>query len=877
MKEMFDLKKNYEISRKLAAQGMVLLKNEEKTLPIPKNERIGIIGKECLNLIKGGGGSGNVKCEYVKSFADGLKEKEKEGKLVFEESSLHIAENTEEYDVCTLNRIAAVTDKVILTLQSLGTEGEDRKPEDFDPTKEKLELLQKIQESEIESVILVLNFANIVNLSFLEGFEKIKAILFASMPGMECGSAIMDVLCGDVNPSGKLVDTIAKEYRDYPSAEWFDYDPRKTEYKEGIYVGYRYFETFAKEKVLYPFGYGLSYTEFKYGNYSYEEESGKIKICVDVTNIGKYPGREVVQAYCASPQGKLPKPAVELKGYGKTKELKPGEMERITIYFSVKDMASYDTDGVTGYEAAWVLEKGDYRIYVGKSVRERYLCGAYHVGQTRVAKQLRNRFAGEKYILQPKRFLDEIYENKQKVTLYDVKEGKAKLEELIEQMSPEELVGLSLGQPIAFPMGTSGIGNLKKYGIPNPQTADGPVGVRRSVNTTCFPCSTLIACSWDHELQYAMGAAMGYEGYSTGIDILLGPAMNIHRDPLAGRNYEYFSEDPLISGKTAAAIVNGLQSEGLCATLKHFAVNNCEYYRNINNSIVDERTIREIYLKGFEIAVKESNPAFIMTSYNLLNGEHTSANAQLMRGILRDEWEYEGATMTDWRNGVSLVDEVLAGNNIKMPFGYPDEGEKVLEAYRDGRIPLWVLRENAFYVVGSILKTRSFLQQDFGIIHKQEGLEMEIPVMEVNGLASSRINHAAREDGTEYLWQLNREQRNQRSFVYYVLDMQKEGNYLVTAEIKTNCPETQIWFYDENEKRLGTAYCTAAVEEEQWYTVEANIQLHEGENLLKLVFANEPYKDYEYFNPGPEIPNAWPELAKEDVAFAKLKLSYIEK
>ncbi len=874
---MFDLKKNYEVSRKLAAQGMVLLENNEHVLPIQSMDRVGIIGKECLNLIKGGGGSGNVKCEYVKSFADGLREKAEEGKLIFVENTIEIAEKTEAYDVCILNQIAATTDKVIITMQRQGTEGEDRTVEEFGPTAQEVELLQNIEASDIKKVILILNFANVVDLSFIKKYPKVKSVLFASMPGMECGSAIMDVLCGDVNPSGKLVDTIAYTYEDYPTAEWFNYNPRETKYQEGIFVGYRYFETFAKEKVLYPFGYGLSYTRFEYSNYGFVEEEDNIKITLDVTNVGACAGREVVQAYCSAPQGKLPKPALELKGYAKTKELNPGETETLNIQFAVKEMASYDTEGVTVAKAAWVLEKGIYRIYVAKSVRHLYHCGDYEVAETMATEQTINRFTEEKYIQKQCRFSDDIFEIGEKISLYDVSDGKADMDSFINQLSAEELISLGLGQPIAFPMGTSGIGNLKKYGVPNPQTADGPVGVRRSVNTTCFPCSTLIACSWDQELQFAMGAAMGYEGYSTGIDILLGPAMNIHRDPLGGRNNEYFSEDPLISGKTAAALVKGLQSEGLCATLKHFAANNCEDSRNVNNSIVEERALREIYLKGFEIAVKESNPAYIMTSYNLLNGEHTSANAGLLRGILRDEWHYEGATMTDWRNGVSMVDEVIGGNNIKMPFGYPDEGEKVLKAYQEGKIPLRMLRENAFYVVNSVMKTRSFKQHDFGIIHKMEGESLDIPVLKVNGLASARITHARREDGAEYLFHLNREQRNQRSFVYYVLDIPKEGEYRISAEICTNCPETQIWFYDEDGNRLGTAYCSVATDESKWYTVETKINLKKGENMLKLVFANEPYKEYEYFFAGPEIPNAWPELAKEDIWMAKLKLSYVNK
>ena len=868
---MYDLKKNYAIARSLASQGMILLKNEEQTLPLQSKDMVGIIGKECLDLINGGGGSAKVKCEYTRSLLYGLEEKAEAGCFKLDADSVKLAEQTSSYDASILNDIASRTNKCIVTYKRYGSESEDRKL-DFYPSEEEMNLFVEIEKSDIESIILILNVSGTVDFSFINKFPKIKAVLLTYLPGMESGTAIADVLAGDVNPSGKLVDTIAYSLQDYPSTPYFNYNKYETKYEEGIFVGYRYFETFAKEKVLYPFGYGLSYTSFDYSNYSYTQDADTLTVSVDVTNIGDWFGREVVQAYVSAPKGALEKPALELRGYAKTKELKPNETECVCISFKISELASYDTEGVTGYPAAWVLEKGDYEIFVGKSIRDLYSCGTYHVEENFVTEQLTNRFDGSPYKYQSMRFTNEPCDAEETLSLYDVADGNITLEDFVNHLNETELVDLSLGQPLAFPMGTSGIGNLRKYKVPNAQTADGPAGIRRSVNTTCFPCATLIASSWDSELQYAMGAAMGYEGYSTGIDVLLAPAMNLHRNPLCGRSFEYFSEDPLLTGKTAAALVNGMQSEGLCATLKHFAANNCEDFRNVNNSVVDERTLRELYLKSFEITVKESNPAYIMTSYNLLNGLHTSAHAQLLRGILRDEWNYEGATMTDWRNGVSLLDEIIAGNNIKMPFGYPDEGEKVLKAYKKGEVSLQILRENAYYVLKSILKTRAFEQKDFGLIHEMAGVCIDIPVMEVNGLASARINHATREDGVEYLFTLNREQRNQRSFVYYAVVLPQAGTYHATMEISTNCPETQIWFYDKENHKLGTAYCDKAVDEAKWYTVEADITLGEGENILKLVFANEPYKDYEFFNPGPEVPNMWPELAKEDISFAKLKL-----
>ncbi len=888
---MFDIKENYKVSRKLAAQGMVLLKNEHGLLPFNPDSRIGIVGKECLDLIKGGGGSAMVQTEYTKTLPQGLKEKALENKLCFFEDSVDTARNTEDYTVSVLNKLSESIDTAVVVYKRFGTEGSDRKlgensfadmdanaysGEDsvaafdnyettvgyFYPSKRELELLNNIEKSKIKHVVLILNISSTVDISFIKMFPKTEAVLLSYLPGMESGTAIADVLCGDVNPSGKLVDTIAYNYEDYPTADSFNCEPDRTEYKEGIYVGYRYFETFAKEKVMFPFGFGLSYTEFEYSDCSFTQSGETLTLSVKVKNIGDVSGREIVEAYVCPPKGRLEKPAIELKGFYKTKELHPNESENVKISFKMSELASFDDCGVTGFKGAWVIESGVYGLYVGKSVRDLYSCGTLNIEKTFVSQQLQVRFDGSEYVFNGKN------ENKTEITpnrhsLYDVAAGKISLEEFVNGLSVKELVQLSHGQPAAFPLGTSGIGNIKKYGIPNPQTVDGPAGIRRSVNCTCFPCGTLIACSWDYELQYAMGKAMGVEGYNTGVDILLGPSLNIHRNPLCGRNFEYLSEDPLISGKTAAAIVNGVQSEGLCATLKHFAVNNCEYNRQVNNSIVDERALREVYLKGFEIAVKESNPAFIMSSYNLLNGIHTSAHTQLLRGVLRDEWGYEGTVMTDWRNGVPLLDEIISGNNIKMPFGYPDEDEKVLAAYNNGKIGIDILRENAVCVLKSVMKTRSFKQKDFGKKHTLDKF-LEIPAIELNCLSSTRV-HQAVENGEWYLYTLGKDQRKQRTFVCYTVDAAQAGEYSITCTVSSeNCPNAEIWFYDENDIKLGAARLQNTSDINQWHDISTVIKLQKGENTLKLIFADEPDKDYDFYD-------QW-YVGDEDIRLSKLVL-----
>ncbi len=890
---MFDLSANYAVSRRLASQGMVLLKNDDNLLPLVQSDTVGVVGKNCLDLIRGGGGSAHVQVEYVRSLQDGLREKAAEGKFALYEPSLTLAAETDNYTVEQLDELAAHMDTAIVTYKRFGSEGKDREIGDrmvdengqyvyagetdtgadevrgvstnaYYPDGAELALFDLIERSALKNVVLILNISSIVDISFIERYPKIKAVLLTYLPGMESGTAIADVLCGDVNPSGRLTDTIAYDIYDYPSTASFnaphEYDYMRSavvkpnEYKEGIFVGYRYFETYAKDRVMYPFGYGLSYTKFAFENAELRNDGDTLCACVDVTNTGDVAGREVVQIYSSAPRGALEKPAIELRGYHKTKELQPGETERVCVKLRVGALASFDAEGVTGHPAAWVLEAGDYTIYAGQSIRTLVPCGVYTQPQTTVTEQLTARFGGQEYV----ESLPEVtyhYGEDRGIRLQDVANGRASMQEFIDQLTIEELVSLAMGQPPAFPLGTAGLGNLPHYGVPNPQTADGPAGVRRSVNCTCFPCATLIACSWDEELQFAMGKAMGYEGYSTGIDVLLAPGLNIHRNPLCGRNFEYMSEDPLISGKTAAAIVRGVQSEGLCATIKHFAANNCEFKRIWSDSIVDERTLREIYLKGFEIAIKESNPAFVMSSYNRINGKKSSANPQLLKGVLREEWGYEGAVMTDWRTFAPIDDEILAGNNLKMPFGYPDEKERALTAYFDGRISLAQLQQNAAYVLNAVMKTRAFAQGDFGVKHVLGDGVTHVPAVAVNGLSNTRLKQERREDGEWYVYNLFKDQRAQRTFLYYVLDAQHDGEYTVTAEFRTNRPQFELWYYNEKDERVGTASCAAATDENAWYTVSTTLPLHKGENILKIVFADEPDKEYDFFGYFP--PPGW--------------------
>jgi beta-glucosidase len=532
--------------------------------------------------------------------------------------------------------------------------------------------LLEIVTAAFQRVVVILNISSIIDMSWT-GRYGTSAVLVAWQGGMESGNAVADVLCGNVNPCGKLADTIACRYEDYPTASNFGNDDF-TAYEEDIFVGYRYFSTFAKERILYPFGFGLSYTSFEITCVSFEN----MKATVRVTNTGGIPGKEVVQMYCAAPQGRLGKAALQLCGFAKTKRLAPGESQDLTLETGGYMLSSYDDAGKTGYRSAYVLEAGDYVFHIGNSSNNLREAGTFHQGSTKLVLQLGEACApaepmermtawGKESV--PLRTVDlkkrilgslppEIaYTGDKGYKLADVKNGKIALDEFIAQLTDEELEALTRGEgamdSTLGPPGNAGafggvVPSLRDKGIPPAVTTDGPSGIRLKAACSLTPCATALACTWDPALIEELSAMIGDELISNGSSILLGPGMNIHRNPLCGRNFEYYSEDPLLSGKMAAAAVRGIQSKGISACPKHFCCNNQEWMRTQNDSRVSERALREIYLKGFEICVKEAGPLNLMTSYNRLNGVWNHYNYELVTVILRGEWGYKGNVMTDW-------------------------------------------------------------------------------------------------------------------------------------------------------------------------------------------------------------------------------------
>lgn len=717
-----------DLSYRAACEGTVLLKNEGEILPLQSGAKVAIFGNAQIDYVKGGTGSGDVYCEYTRNIYDGLKQRD-DKISVFDELSLYYKSEVmkklatgrngrlteSEIPQELLKKAKEFTDTAIITICRTSGEGEDRKNDGADMyfvLSEQEKTMVKTVCDNFSKVILLLNTGAMMDTSWFVDNDKIQAALMIWQGGMEGGLAVADILTGKETPSGKLVDTCAVSFDDYPSSEGFYESDDYVEYTEDIFVGYRYFETIPgkKERVTYPFGYGLSYTSFEMSDLVVTRFGEQMLVSVKVTNTGKYDGKEIVQVYFKAPDGKLTKAARNLCAFGKTKKLAPGESEVMTLFFDVNAMASYDDLGVVK-KSAYVLEKGVYEIYVGNSVRNLQKAEyELEIAEDTVTEQLTEYCAPEKlrkrltatgeYVAVESRSVERkqfpceyVCEDKSDVDnenvkkLIDVVKGDISLDEFIEQMTDAELMRLLRGVPNTGVANVEGMGGLPRLGVPAPMTADGPAGVRINpevgVRTTAFPVATMLACTWNEELVEEVCAAGALEAKENNLSIWLTPALNIHRSPLCGRNFEYFSEDPFVSGKMAAAMVRGIQSQNIVATPKHFACNNKETNRQESDSIVSERAMREIYLKGFEICVKESEPKLIMTAYSILNGIHCSENAELLTGILRGEWGYKGLITTDWWNTASHCAEVIAGNDIRMPSG---STEDLPEAFEQNKV-----------------------------------------------------------------------------------------------------------------------------------------------------------------------------------------------
>ena len=802
------------LSRRVAGECMVLLENDG-TLPLREVGRIALYGSGARQTVKGGSGSGEVNSRNSVNIEHGLenagftvttknwldrqdvwyrqakqdyldwiprfaKERDMTEFLVSFSYPFQVVAPTtiKEDDIA-----ASDTDTAVYVISRTAGEGADRynRRGDYLLYEEEREQLRQIGAA-YEKLIVVLNVGGVMDLGELCGIEGINAVLLMTQLGNIGGDALADVLTGKVNPSGRLTDTWAKRYEDYPASATFSHNDGNIDdedYTEGIYVGYRYFDSFLKD-VLYPFGFGRSYTEFSLSIGPVQVKDGQIEIAVTVKNIGSNVGKEVVQVYCTAPNGEIARPYQELTAFAKTRLLAPGESDTLSLRFPVSALAAYDES-----KAAWKLAAGDYVLRIGTNSRDTSSAAVLCLEREVITLQCRNLFLDSAPVCEieapkvkrmpidesvPRLSLraEEIntkkaaYQGKRKpyttdktciLTAQDVRAGRCTLEELVSQLSVEELADYCVGTlrsadasvignaSYTVPGAAGDTSSIAKgsRGIKNLILADGPAGLRlqpvfktdkegnllpggavmgdlfapfdpqyteENSDTyyqycTAIPIGWALAQSWNMELLEEIGSMVGIEMELFGVDIWLAPALNIHRDPLCGRNYEYYSEDPLISGKAAAAITRGVQShKGRGTTIKHLAANSQEDNRYFTNSHISERAIREIYLKGFEIAVRESQPMSIMTSYNLLNGIHTANSHDLLQAVVRDEWGYEGFIMTDWftsqhqpgftgtRKAPYPISAstgcIYAGNDVQMP-GCQENIDDLVEAVKTGK------------------------------------------------------------------------------------------------------------------------------------------------------------------------------------------------
>ena len=704
-----------ELLRHAAAQGAVLLEN--RVLPFAPGTKVAAFGRVQVNWFCAGYGSGgDVNMPYKRSLLEGLRSCEdlQPDEALAQKYETWCAEHPIEDSVwgmwpryypempleqAQIQEAAKRADHAVVVIGR--SSGEDREcvleKGSYYLTDEERNLLKEVTAA-FPDTVLILNIGSVMDMSFLKEFH-FGAVLLAWQGGMESGNAIADLLCGRENPSGRLTDTIAIDYKDYPSADHFG-DRKRNEYYEDIYVGYRWFESFRKDRVLYPFGHGLSYTSF---SKELLPQENALRFQVRVTNTGSRGGQEAVLLYVSKPMGVLGNPARELVAFTKTPELAPGESCEVTLEAGEYALSSFDDSGATGSKNCYVLQRGTYRFFLGGSVREAIPAGEYVVEALRVLERLQEASAPEEAFPicaadeagsltertaapKTKDLAKAILEALPKETfitgdkgykLKDVKEGRVDLNTFVAQLSLDELEAISRGAYIMGhpwgPKGNAGIfggvtESLKKKGIPPVVTTDGPSGIRLYACCSLVPIGTMLACTYDTALVERIYSVVGEEMVSRRTDVLLAPGMNIHRDPLCGRNFEYYSEDPLVSGKMAAAVVRGVQRSGRSACPKHFACNNQETNRNQNDSVLSQRALREIYLKGFEICVKEAAPKNLMTSYNKINGVWGHYNFDLVKTILRDEWGYKGNVITDWwmRYAPSPEFPKLTGNAYRV-------------------------------------------------------------------------------------------------------------------------------------------------------------------------------------------------------------------
>ena len=764
------------------AEGVVLLENKNGALPLNQSKEIAVFGRIQLDYYKSGTGSGGmVNVSHVVTIPEGLTLRgaklDRELMAIYES---WVAEHPfdkgdswggepwcqEEMPLSEelAKSVSGRCDTALIIIgRTAGEEMDNSYAEgSYLLTAGEREML-RVTRKYFQKTVVLLNVASMIDMGFVDEFAP-DAVLYVWQGGMMGGLGTADVLLGNVSPSGKLTDTMAYKIEDYPSNDNFG-DRNRDVYREDIYVGYRYFETFAKDRVRYPFGYGLSYTSFCHEDIAFlagDFLHAPLEITAKVTNTGSFAGKEILQVYCEAPQGKLGKPARVLCGFAKTKLLEPGESQTLKVEVAPESFASYDDSGITGHAYAYLWEAGRYLFYVGGSVRDCALPLQMDLAETTVMRQvtralppvrpfrrMRNNAGvlayeeapwqeeAERLEVEGRRRLENmpdeiVYVGDQGISLADVAVGKATPEEFLAQLSDEDLACIIRGEGMGSPKVTAGTAaafggvsdRLQKLGIPCGCCSDGPSGMRLDCGTKAFslPGGTMLACTWNRELLMELYACAGMEMSANHVECLLGPGMNIHRHPLNGRNFEYFSEDPFLTGEIAAAQLRGLHEAGVTGTVKHFCGNNQETRRHFLDSVISERALREIYLKGFEIAVKKGGAYTIMTTYGSVNGLWTAGNYDLTTTILRKEWGFEGLAMTDWWANINRRGQepdkrdfaamAMAQNDVYMVCADGKKHEdNTLASLAEGELKRAELQRNAANVLKVLLRSNALKRQ----------------------------------------------------------------------------------------------------------------------------------------------------------------------
>lgn len=769
-----DWEQYLKTAAQVVSEGIVMLKNDNDALPLNPDDEIALFGRIQLHYYKSGTGSGGmVNVSKITSIPDGLLEN---GVSVNEElldvyrkwdsenpfdlgdgwGKEPWSQTEMPLDEALVAHVSESSHTAIVIIGRTAGEEQDNSLHEgsYLLTAAEKDMLAKVRHH-FPKMIVLLNVGNIIDMNELLSFDP-DSVLYVWQGGMTGGTGTADVLTGKISPCGKLTDTIAANVNDYPSAPYFG-DPYRNFYSEDIYVGYRYFETFARDKVLYPFGFGLSYTTFDIAITGAKQLSDKWDFTVKVTNTGNYSGKEVVQIYCKAPQGRLGKPSRVLCGYEKTDTLAPGKSQVMTISVSNAQIASYDDSGVTGHAHCFVLEEGTYRFYAGSDVRsakEFYHCPqnsteviSRHeqaLAPVESFDRIHPEISEGRYVIRmenvPLSHVDEAkrrqdnlpkeipFTGDKGIRLADVKNGTHTMDEFIAQLTDYDLSCMIRGEGMNSPKVTAGTAaafggvsdELTALGIPSGCCDDGPSGMRLDCGTKAFslPNGTMIACTFNRTLIRELFSLTGLEMIANKVDCLLGPGMNIHRHPLNGRNFEYFSEDPFLTGTIASAQLKGLHSAGVTGTIKHFCGNNQETDRHDTNAVISERALREIYLKGFEIAVKEGNADSIMTTYGPVNGVWTAANYDLTTQILRNDWGFTGFAMTDWwakinRRGQAvdksdLAAMAMAQNDVYMVCSCGAQNDdNILASLKDGSLQRSELQRCAANICRFLMNTHA--------------------------------------------------------------------------------------------------------------------------------------------------------------------------